>query len=131
MKPVITSVTNPRWSNIERTKIDCEVTVQHLGAEVLPFTAQAIDPEEHGRDLFVALLRGDHGPIAAYIPPDADVLATNARNTRDILLAETDWTQAGDAPQATKDKWAAYRQALRDVPQQPSFPSSIVWPSKP
>ena len=27
--------------------------------------------------------------------------------------------------------WTDYRQALLDVPQQPGFPSSISWPSKP
>jgi hypothetical protein len=54
-----------------------------------------------------------------------------ARQQRNTLLAETDWTQTVDVPQATKDKWAPYRQALRDVPQQAGFPDNIQWPSKP
>lgn len=54
-----------------------------------------------------------------------------ARDTRNALLAATDWAQAADVPQATKDKWAPYRQALRDVPQQPGFPENIQWPVKP
>jgi hypothetical protein len=53
------------------------------------------------------------------------------RQQRDALLAATDWTQTVDVPQATKDKWAPYRQALRDVPQQAGFPDNIQWPSKP
>jgi hypothetical protein len=53
------------------------------------------------------------------------------RESRDQLLAQTDWTQTVDVPQATKDKWAPYRQALRDVPQQAGFPDNIQWPSKP
>lgn len=53
------------------------------------------------------------------------------RAYRNVLLSETDWTQAVDVPQATKDKWAAYRQALRDVPQQAGFPDNIQWPTKP
>lgn len=57
--------------------------------------------------------------------------AADARAFRDQLLAQTDWTQAADVPQATKDKWAPYRQALRDVPQQPGFPENIQWPAKP
>lgn len=28
-------------------------------------------------------------------------------------------------------EWVAYRQALLDVPEQPGFPDSIVWPTKP
>lgn len=58
-------------------------------------------------------------------------LAAAARSKRDSLLAQTDWTQAADVPQATKDLWAPYRQALRDVPQQSGFPTEIVWPVKP
>ncbi len=58
-------------------------------------------------------------------------LAAAARSKRDSLLAQTDWTQAADVPQATKDLWSPYRQALRDVPQQSGFPIEIVWPVKP
>lgn len=53
------------------------------------------------------------------------------RAQRDRLLTATDWTQAADIPQATRDKYVAYRQALRDVPQQPGFPDNIQWPVKP
>jgi hypothetical protein len=58
-------------------------------------------------------------------------LPIQARRQRDILLAATDWTQAADVPQAIKDKWAPYRQALRDVPQQAGFPENVVWPDAP
>lgn len=63
--------------------------------------------------------------------PSLEQLAANVRAQRDSLLLSTDWTQAADVPQATKDKWAPYRQALRDVPQQAGFPESVVWPVKP
>ena len=56
--------------------------------------------------------------------------AANARNQRDTLLTQTDWTQVADAP-VDKAAWAAYRQALRDVPQQAGFPVTITWPEKP
>jgi len=51
------------------------------------------------------------------------------RNTRNSLIAETDWTQCADIDQATKDKWAPYRKALRDVPQQAGFPFDVIWPT--
>lgn len=63
--------------------------------------------------------------------PDLEALAAEIRERRDTQLAQTDWTQAADVPQATKDKWAPYRQALRDVPQQPGFPTDISWPVAP
>lgn len=72
---------------------------------------------------------------AAYIAKrDADQLERKRqiiRDQRDTLLASTDWTQLPDVPQAIKDKYAPYRQALRDVPQQAGFPDNIQWPVKP
>ena len=67
---------------------------------------------------------------AAYKAQKDAEFATNARNQRDTLLTQTDWTQVADAP-VDKAAWAAYRQALRDVPQQIGFPSTITWPVKP
>ena len=58
-------------------------------------------------------------------------LAASARAMRNDLLQKTDWTQASDVPQATKTAWTAYRQALRDVPQQSGFPAKITWPVSP
>lgn len=49
---------------------------------------------------------------------------------RDNALVASDWTQVADAP-VDKAAWAAYRQALRDLPQQPGFPDTVVWPEQP
>lgn len=56
--------------------------------------------------------------------------ANAAREQRDTLLSQTDWTQVADAP-VDKAAWATYRQALRDIPQQAGFPATIIWPVKP
>jgi len=34
-------------------------------------------------------------------------------------------------PGTTREQWAAYRQALRDVPQQAGAPYNVVWPEPP
>jgi hypothetical protein len=52
------------------------------------------------------------------------------RARRDALLAKSDWTQLPDVPLATKTAWAEYRQALRDITEQPN-PTEIVWPEPP
>ena len=52
------------------------------------------------------------------------------RSSVDALLAQSDWTQLPDAPLATKETWAIYRQAMRDVTLQPD-PFSVVWPVAP
>ena len=67
-------------------------------------------------------------------PQVQEVVAWNAvRRERDRLLAASDWSQmpdnALDAP--TIAGWAAYRQALRDIPQTQDDPNSIVWPEAP
>ena len=57
--------------------------------------------------------------------------AAEVRAERSAKLAATDWTQGADTPQAIKDKYAPYRQALRDVPAQAGFPWTIAWPTQP
>lgn len=138
MQSVLTSLTNPRWANAEQTMIDCEITTSQFGDEVLPFTASQNDPEAHGREIFAAIVASDYGPIAEYLPPPAptpDELAAQAAAKRNRLLAESDWTQLPDARAAMgaekAEEWDAYRQALRDITDQPGYPAEIEWPVKP
>lgn len=56
--------------------------------------------------------------------------AERVRDERDRLLAASDWTQVADAP-VDQAAWAAYRQALRDIPQQAGFPDAVTWPTEP
>ena len=55
------------------------------------------------------------------------------RVERDRLLAASDWTRMDDAPldDEARAGWAAYRQALRDVPQTFDDPDAVVWPQEP
>ena len=55
-------------------------------------------------------------------------LAEQARTQRDELLANSDSMALADR---ITDAWTTYRQALRDVPSQEGFPSTIEWPSQP
>jgi Tfp pilus assembly protein PilW len=68
---------------------------------------------------------------AAYIASADTRKAVEVRTERNTKLAATDWTQASDVPQAIKDSYAPYRQALRDVPSQSGFPWTITWPTQP
>jgi hypothetical protein len=56
--------------------------------------------------------------------------AAEIRSTRDHLLAESDWTQLADAP-VDQAAWAAYRQALREIPSQEGFPWEVTWAVEP
>ena len=128
---------NPVWANAEHTMIDLTIKWDGINEE-LPFTASPTDVEEHGRAIFAAAQSGEYGEVAEYLPPPAptpEQLAEQARAHRNQLLAESDWTQLPDARAAMgaakAAEWDAYRQALRDVPEQAGFPANIVWPVKP
>lgn len=55
------------------------------------------------------------------------------RNIRNFRLKQSDRYSYPDYPITTekRNEWAAYRQALRDITSQPTFPGSVVWPVKP
>lgn len=64
----------------------------------------------------------------------AEIVQTvNMRVERDAMLAGCDWTMVEDVPLSANEKaaWTAYRQALRDVPEQGGFPWVIEWPVRP
>lgn len=63
---------------------------------------------------------------------DVKARAEMARFRRNAELRSTDWTQMDDAPLTAAEKLAhqVYRQALRDLPGQPGFPS-VPWPKLP
>lgn len=61
----------------------------------------------------------------------SDALKWNeVRAIRETRLQASDWTQLPDVPLATKEAWAVYRQALRDITNQPD-PFNITWPTPP
>ena len=82
MNITLVAVRNPKWITIKDQSgnpvvkedgtnfrvIDCECQWSHLGDNTqdwLPFTADERDIATHGKDLYTALVNGDHGSIAA------------------------------------------------------------------
>lgn len=62
---------------------------------------------------------------------NAEDAADAARDYRNALLEACDNMMVPDRPGVNVEAWMAYRQALRDVPEQEGFPINIVWPEKP
>ncbi|MDP2715549.1 phage tail assembly chaperone [Rheinheimera sp.] len=56
-----------------------------------------------------------------------EALAQQVRGERDSKLYKTDFYMLQDAPPAPAGV-AEYRQALRDITEQPGFPESVQWP---
>ena len=61
----------------------------------------------------------------------AAMLADSARKKRNELLSACDTMLVSDRPNVDLVAWKAYRQKLRDVPEQEYFPFNITWPTKP
>lgn len=57
--------------------------------------------------------------------------AAFARLIRNRKLEQTDCRMVQDRPEAAREAWVAYRQALRDIPDQAGFPMNITWPEEP
>lgn len=67
------------------------------------------------------------------VPPEelpVDWVWERLRNRRNALIAACDWRVVPDAPWDTTP-WLAYRQALRDLPEQTKDPRTAVWPTPP
>ena len=71
-----------------------------------------------------------------YNPEDEmtdEELASRVRYQRDSMLSRTDFYVQPDYPSDPEGLEAvkAYRQALRDVPEQSGFPRNVQWPEMP
>jgi hypothetical protein len=60
-----------------------------------------------------------------------DQASEEVRARRNKMLAVCDWTQGRDINNLVQLAWAPYRQALREITEQPGFPFDIIWPEMP
>ena len=134
-------------SNVKTLEVDpscfhCNIELYDSSdsMELVEYVARGNDAADTGRWVYQQIIDGNFEGEISHIPsgvdpstgqPIPDITGDVACAKRNKLLGATDWTQSADVPQATKDKWAPYRQALRDVPQQAGFPHNIVWPTPP
>lgn len=106
-----------------------------------------ISSEEHSKLLSAQasgkrIISDDNGyPVLADPKsPSGDELAEQVRQDRDSRLTSTNWLverhkeqiDAGISTTLTADQYKnllIYRQALRDVPAQAGFPTTINWPT--
>ena len=84
-----------------------------------------IETDENGVETTVTV----QAQIDAKVAADNAALEATERATRDNLLKATDHYGLSDV--SMTEAMTAYRQALRDVPQQEGFPQTITWPTKP
>lgn len=77
--------------------------------------------------------KGDYYEVCENPAPSIEALARKARQLRNQKIADTDYLLMVDYPLPEEDLVSVkeYRQALRDVPNQPLFPVDIEWPDLP
>lgn len=112
----------------------------HIGAR-LPFEGEPLEaviasyaPTPFWRDKDAAVVAPQVGATGTLVDTGSyESPEDMVRTRRDRELALSDWAVLPDSPlnPAARDVWIEYRQLLRDVPQQPGFPDSIVWPLSP
>ena len=117
--------------------IDCEINHPEWGWS--PYTLDPNMTEGLGPELLVQM--SANNDVAAYVPPTQEEIieaqAAEVRAQRDYKLrSEVDpivsnplrWA---DMTAEQQQAWAQYRIDLLNVPQQQSFPTSVIWPTSP
>lgn len=137
MSITITEVRNAASKNAANTVIDVEINHPDYGW--IPYLLTDYDTDKTIDNDAVMALIGDN--FVAYVPPtqaELDEAAAQAvRAERDMKLATEVDPIAGNALRwaaldaDTQAAWAAYRQALLDVPTQAGFPHNVTWPEVP
>jgi hypothetical protein len=89
------------------------------------------DPANRHYQQFSLECRNNAADVVVYKNPQDDWLEIRTR--RNVLLADSDWSQLSDTALTEEQRaaWKTYRQALRDIPEAFSNPSSVVWPELP
>jgi hypothetical protein len=136
-------ISNVRTFNGDTSTYYChlEITEDDLPTETVHYAARQSDMAATGAWVYQQIVDGNFEGVVTNVVDGTNVftgelignqaLIEEQTKRRNALLEASDWTQNADIPQATKDKWAPYRQALRDVPQQAGFPKNVVWPTPP
>lgn len=91
-----------------------------------PFIAEwnLIDPQPTQAELDQAWIDWQAG--------SDDRLWVEIRAERKEKLRGSDWTHISDVPisEVKRAEWAAYRQSLRDIPQDFPNPGDVIWPTE-
>ncbi len=123
------------YSPSQRGFYSVEINGDNIPADVVEITVDEHAALIAGQAAGQRIVSGAGGkPMLADPPEPTDAeLADSARAQRDALLRASDWValRAMETGTPVPAEWAAYRQLLRDVPQQEAFPVQVEWPQPP
>tara|TARA_R110000744_G_scaffold2814_2_gene11190 strand:+ start:6102 stop:6512 length:411 start_codon:yes stop_codon:yes gene_type:complete len=124
--------------SLQHDNLRLDVEIDHPKYGWIPY---ALDPTDADTTIdnagVLALIGSDFTPYVAPTQAELDAeLAAGVRDDRDERLISVD-VVAGNSlrwdelTEEKKSEWATYRINLLDVPQQPNFPNTVDWPTKP
>ena len=135
---ITASFTDAAWNDPNHKSFRVIVTLSN--GDVYPFT-YLIDGSDDNDGIISASVKNAYNngelDIAEFPENEEDPTYSQKKNAviqrRNNLLNDSDYLMMTDYPisDEKKQEIKAYRQALRDIPQQDGFPDNIVWPDKP
>ena len=121
--------------SLQSDNLRMDVEINHPTYGWIPYTVDPSDTDTTVDNAAILALVGNN--FSAYVAPtqaelDA-ALAAQVRAQRDNLLVGVDVIVSNpmrwaDLSADKQNEWSTYRLALLDVPEQPGFPSTVVWP---
>lgn len=119
------------------SNLTAEVLASHDIYELMPTEKPSVDHTKNVAEGAPVLVGVEWRQGWVVTDASADEIAereaaewANLRKARNNKLAKCDWTQVADS-QVDKAAWAAYRQALRDLPSNTVDPFNPTWPQEP
>lgn len=134
----VKDVKSPKYNNVEKKTLDCEVEL--LSGEKLPYTLLCDENsmDEVAKEIWQKIQENKEKgvEVVEYVETDEIKARKKAekalflRAERNRKLAATDYMVLTDSPFTTeqKRKIKEYRQSLRDITEQETFPDEVVWP---
>ena len=135
---ITVSFTDATWNDPNHKSFRVIVTLSN--GDVYPFTYLIDGSDDNDGIISVSVKNAYHNgelDIAEFPENEEDPAYSQKKNEviqiRNNLLNDSDYLMMVDYPisDEKKQEIKAYRQALRDIPQQDGFPENIVWPDKP
>ena len=135
---ITASFTDAAWNDPNHKSFRVIVTLSN--GDVYPFT-YLIDGSDDNDGIISVSVKNAYNngelDIAEFPENEEDPTYSQKKNAviqrRNNLLNDSDYLMMTDYPisDEKKQEIKAYRQALRDIPQQDGFPDNIIWPDKP
>ena len=120
---------NAKYIDSDGQIIDCELNHPVYGW--IPYTLDPNDTDMtvNNNDLLADMARNNDVADFVFIGRTVEEKEQDIRYLRNALLFETDWMASQDRTMSDAER--TYRQALRDITGQETFPYSVIWPTKP